>query len=278
MLKAILVGLDGSAYSRTAVDLGIQWAKRFDALLVGLGVIDEVTISGYEFLRLGPPQSHPRRWDTDLVAAARRKVEQFLERFALRCAEEQVACKILEDVGAPGERIVLEAQRYDLILLGRRTYFRFETEEGIDDTLRRVLKGTPRPVVTVPKGLRPGGPVLVAYDGSLEAARAVQAFQATGLGEGCDVHVLCVDPAFPEAARRAGRAAEFLRFHGARAVAHPLACEGPPAKAILEQVRRLGPCLLVMGAYGQRGWREFLFGSVTGSLLETSPVPLFLYH
>ena len=38
------------------------------------------------------------------------------------------------------------------------------------------------------------------------------------------------------------------------------------------------PALLVMGAYGQPAWREFIFGSATRSLLKLSPVPLFLCH
>jgi nucleotide-binding universal stress UspA family protein len=33
------------------------------------------------------------------------------------------------------EQIVLEAQRYDLVLLGQQTYFHFETQEGPGDTL-----------------------------------------------------------------------------------------------------------------------------------------------
>ena len=44
MLKSILVGLDGSPSAATAVELGIQWAKKFNALLVGLGIVDEATI------------------------------------------------------------------------------------------------------------------------------------------------------------------------------------------------------------------------------------------
>jgi nucleotide-binding universal stress UspA family protein len=46
MLKSVLIGLDGSDYSTAAVELGIRWAKQFDALLVGLGIIDEPTIRG----------------------------------------------------------------------------------------------------------------------------------------------------------------------------------------------------------------------------------------
>ena len=42
--------------------------------------------------------------------------------------------------------------------------------------------------------------------------------------------------------------------------------------------RRLKAGLLVMGAYGQPVLREFFLGSVTRTILEESPVPLFLYH
>ena len=65
---------------------------------------------------------------------------------AVRCAEAKVACKVLEDVGLPHEQIELQAQRYDLIVLGQQTRFHFETQEGYDDTVRRVLKNCPRPV------------------------------------------------------------------------------------------------------------------------------------
>ncbi len=38
MLRSILVGLDGSDFSESAVELGIDWARRHNALLVGVGV------------------------------------------------------------------------------------------------------------------------------------------------------------------------------------------------------------------------------------------------
>ena len=80
-------------------------------------------------------------------------MEQFLAQFSTRCAEAKVAFKVLEDVGSPHEQIELEAQRYDLIVLGQQTRFRFETKEGYDDTVRRVLKNSPRPVIAVPASL-----------------------------------------------------------------------------------------------------------------------------
>jgi nucleotide-binding universal stress UspA family protein len=277
MLKSILIGLDGSAYSTAAVELGIRWARRFDAFLVGLGVIDEPTIRGPEPVPLGGVYYKHHRDDVRMHEA-QVKVEQFLERFALRCAEAGVPSKLLEDVGPPWEQILVEAQRYDLILLGQQTYFHFETQQSPCETLHKVLKNSPRPVVTAPEKLGGGSAILVAYDGSLQAARALQAFQASGLHEGQDVHVVSVAEDHTEAARHADRAVEFLRFHDIKAVAHPLASLARPAEVILEQVRQRDAGLLVMGAYGQPTLREFFLGSVTKTMLKETTIPLFLYH
>jgi nucleotide-binding universal stress UspA family protein len=277
MVKSILIGLDGSTYSTAALELGIRWAQKADALLVGLGIIDAPTICRPEPVPLGASVFKQDR-DQALLADARRKVEQFLEQFALRCAEAQVAAKVLEDTGLPWEQIVLEAQRYDLVLLGQESHFHFETQEKADETLRKVLKNSPRPVVTVPGKLGPDGPVVVAYDGSLQAARVLQAYQASGLHVEQEVHIITVADQHVEAARRAGRAAEFLRFHDVNAIVHPLASSAAPAAVLLDEVNRLKAGLLVMGAYGQPTLREFFLGSVTRTLLRASPVPLYLYH
>jgi nucleotide-binding universal stress UspA family protein len=41
MLRTILIGLDRSAYSETALEMALDWGRRFGAMLVGLAVIDE---------------------------------------------------------------------------------------------------------------------------------------------------------------------------------------------------------------------------------------------
>jgi len=277
MMKSILVGLDGSPYSERAVEFGIRWARKFDALLVGLGIIDEPTIRMPEAMPIGASYFKASR-DEAKLADARRRVDQFLERFSIRCAEAGVSSKVLEDVGHPAQQIVTESQRFDVILLGRQTYFQFETQEGVDNTIKEVLKSSPRPVVTVPAVLKPGQCVLAAYDGSLQASRSLQLFQALEAHEGMDVHVLSVADNHVEAARHADRAAEFLRFHDVKAHTHAVASGQPPAKVILEYVHKLSPGLLVMGAYGKSTWREFFFGTVTKVILKDNPVPVFLYH
>jgi nucleotide-binding universal stress UspA family protein len=140
------------------------------------------------------------------------------------------------------------------------------------------MQDSPRPVVTVPKSRTRGDSVVIAYDGSLQAARALYAFEASGLGEWQNVHVVTVSSNFKEAARHAGRAVEFLHLHGIKATSHPLETSVATSQAILRKVQHLNAGLLVMGAYGQPVLREFFLGSVTRELLKESPVPVFCYH
>jgi nucleotide-binding universal stress UspA family protein len=277
MLRSILVGLDGSPFSASAVELGIGWAKRSGATLVGLGIVDEPTILEPEAVPLGGGAFKEHR-DEYLLADARRKVEQLLGELSQRCASAGVACKVLENVGLPSEQILLEAQRYDLILLGQKTFFHFETQLGPDETLHKVLKGSPRPVVAAPEKLDGGTSVVVAYDGSLQAARTLQAFQTLLADRTQEIHVVSAHPEAELAQQHAARAVEFLGFHGITAQCHALVTHAAPAQVILEQVKLLNAGLLVMGAYGHSALREFFFGSVTRNLLKGSTVPLFLYH
>jgi nucleotide-binding universal stress UspA family protein len=277
MLRSILVGLDGSTSSAAAVELGLRWALRFDARLVGLGIIDEPAICRPEPTGIGG-SFYKKHRDANRLADARRQVEGFLEQFTRRCAGAGATYQVLEDVGHPHEQILLEAQRFDLILLGQHPRFHFETQDRDTDTLRKVLRGGSRPVVVVPEKLPEGGVVLVAYDGGPPAVRALETFQASGLAEGQEIHVLSVgaDRAATEA--HGGRAVEYLGLHSIKARACPLITSTAPARVLLDQVRQRGADLLVMGAYGRSRLREFLFGSLTCTLLRESSIPLFLCH
>jgi nucleotide-binding universal stress UspA family protein len=277
MLRSVLVGVDGSEYSAAAVELGIQWAQHSGAVLVGLGIIDAPTINKPEPVPLGG-SAYKVHHDASLLTDATHKVGQFLEHCARRCAEANVACQLLQDIGLPAEQILLEAQRYDLILLGQHTFFHFETQQQPDDTLQVVLKQSPRPVVAVPAALPEGRTVVVAYDGSLHAARALHMFQVLGLEGSQEAHVVCVDPNQEHADRCVERAVAFLHSHHIVAQAYVRTTAAAPAHVLLEHVHQVQASLLVMGAYGRSTLREFFGGSVTRTMLRESPVPLFLYH
>jgi nucleotide-binding universal stress UspA family protein len=282
MLRSILVGLDGSPFSHAAVELGIRWAKEFDALLVGIGIVDAPSVLGPEPVLRAPGSPEPvdkhSRIDRELLREEYRKVERYLERFAASCAAAAVSCKLLEDVGSPAERIEVQAARFDLVLLGRRTFFNHGSSEKIDETLLRLARHAPRPLVTVPNSVREGKCTLVAYDGSPGAARALQVFESTGLAANREVHILTVGESHLQASAQAQRAIDFLLWHDIQAKVSVVVTSDHPASIIEQEMWNLDPGLLVMGAFGQGRLTEALFGSVTRKLLKQSSVPLFLYH
>ena len=205
-------------------------------------------------------------------------VARSLARYVRCCTEAGVAYRVLEGIGTPYVQILMEAQRYDVIVLGHHTHFQFGSEAEPDVTLSKVLAASPRPVVAMPDKLRDGEAVLIAYDGSLQAARALAAFESSGLGQGRPVHVVSVADSKKEAERCSKRAVEFLRLHRVEAEACPVESVQSPVEVILDSIEMVDAGLLVMGAYGQPVLRDFFLGSVTRGLLEKCHVPMFLFH
>ena len=276
MLRGILIGLDGSPSSCAAVDLGIRWARCFKALLVGLGVVDRPGICRPEPTGIAGGTYKLHR-DAHLLADARRQVEEFLKQFAARCATG-VRWKTVQTEGHPHEQIVLEGERFDLILLGQHPRFHFETQERDTDTIRKVVKNSPHPVVIVPEKLPSGDGIIVAYDGCPAAARALQAFVASGLGQGKEVRVVSVQSKRPVAERQVERAVDYLHLHEIAARPHPIVTRANPAQVLLDEARPTEVGFLVMGAYRRSRLHEFLRGSTTRTMLRDSLVSLFLCH
>lgn len=277
MLGSILVGLDGSDFSKSALKLAIQWAKQSNAVVAGIGILDQPSITQGEFVPLGGSSFKEHR-DEHRLAEAQKKINEFLGEFEKVCQEGQVPCKPISACGTPHEEIMLAAQEFDLIMLGCESHFGFATEDTHCDTLFRVIKEAPRPVVVVPKEYHHGEKILISYDGSLQAARALQVFQAVGLNHLHEIHVISVQKDHSLAQLQTKRAGKFLEYHHINTHLHPVVSSSSPAEVIQEYAKDLNASLLVMGAYGQSMLQEFFFGSVTKTMLQNTSIPIFLYH
>jgi len=275
MLRSMLVALDGSAYSTAATDLALDWATRFGARILGVGVLDERSISRAEAVPLGAG-AYKKALDEARMADAHRRVADVLDAFRARGLSAGVATDVLEGIGDPTERILREAHRCDVVILGRETHFDFDGQDHPDATLAHILRGSPRPVVVVPRELPAGRGVVVAYGGGSEAARTLQTFQLLGLDGGEEVDVVSVHRDGAEAEAVAHLAGDFLEAHGSRCRLHPIASESQPARVILEEVRHRRPRLLVIGAHGHHPLRDLFVTSVTRAVLGASPVPVFV--
>jgi len=275
MVRRILVAMDGSPYGEAAAGLAIDWGTRFGAELVGLGILDKPTITRPEPVSFGGT-AYKRRRDEVRLGEAHRFLFVLLAQFQQRCEAAGVRCTVVEDVGAPHEQIIAEAAACDVVVLGRESHFQFETQDKPDETLSRVLRESPRPVIVVPKEAPSGHGVLIAYGGGREVARTLQAFTLLGLACGEPVTVVGVDDDPARAEGRLQPVGRFLAAHGVAFTLQPVGSKTGPASVILEEVRRQRPRIVVMGAQGHHPVRDLFFTSVTRAVLKETPVPVFV--
>lgn len=280
MLRSILVPLDGSAYGDTAVTFAIHWAKLSGASLTGLALVDESEIVGNEAVPAGAAH-YKRHRDKVLIEEAHQKATALVADFVARCQRAGVAnVKTHVEHGEPFRIIQREAQCHDVIMMGQSADFYFTDPSDFDDdgTIKEVLLHSPRPVITTPSQFAGGSSIVIGYDGSLQSSRALQMFGVLEIGVFVPVHVLCIKDK-DNAEADAQRACEFLRVHKINPTLHVLEHEGSVGKIIIDKARELDAGLLVMGAYGKPdSLREWVFGSVTKTILKDANIPLFLYH
>jgi nucleotide-binding universal stress UspA family protein len=181
--------------------------------------------------------------------------------------------------GDPEELLVREAQAVDLLVIGRKSI-----PEGpgrsASHVLRQTLRHAPRPVLCVRQSdgsSWENAPVLVAYDGSPQAAKTLQIFNAVGLGRGRDIHMLMVT-SDSEDQHALELGADYLKAYDFQVHLDFKTWGLPAGEIIVAEAKRLQAGLIVMGAYGQTPIKELFFGSVTRTVLKDSKLPLFLYH
>ncbi|MBN8904307.1 MAG: universal stress protein, partial [Rhodospirillales bacterium] len=175
-LKNILVHLDSGTRSTVRLQVAAALARRYDAHLTGLGVIDIPSVdffygSAMPFAGTGP-EDVVERMRADALVAMEPVEAGFRERLRLD--------------GLPGEwRLVeghlpatvpLHARYADLTVLGQPNRYEPQENAGMDAMVVNTIMTSGRPVLAVPfAGEFPvvGERVLVAWNASREAARAV---------------------------------------------------------------------------------------------------------
>ncbi|MCO6417630.1 universal stress protein [Siccirubricoccus sp. KC 17139] len=276
MLRSILVALDDTPGAQAARDLGIGLARRLGAALTLAVVLDRPhSRDAEEPVPVGGAAFAERR---NAVLAARLEAEAQAALDAARQAAAGLPFAELRLEEAPEPALLRAGATHDLILLGRdSTLGREENEDGLAPVVEALLKDGPRPLLVVPPGAPAEGQVLVGYDGSLPAQRALQSFALLGLAEGAPVTLLAAHAEREEAGRLAAEGAAYLRRHGLAVTEWPVV-GGHPAELLLAEAARLPARLLVMGGFGKTGLRALLLGTSTRRLLREAPCAVFVQH
>lgn len=275
-IKTLLVHVDTSPAATDRIRLALGLAQAAGAHLVGSALTGISRFVTPAMTAAGDTRLAER------CAALRRDASLALQRFDALVRADGLAsseARMVDDDVDGG--MAVQARYCDLVIVGQSGGGAAAPDQR-DDLPEYLLLTCARPVLVVPHAGHPGplgGPALVAWDGSVEATRAVtgalpllRAAAATtvvGFGEGA-ASAKDGDPC--------AHLAAWLGRHGVAARAGHPPSGGDVGEALLSTAADMGAGLLVMGGYGHARYRELLLGGVTATVLRAMTLPVLLAH
>ncbi|MBU3710078.1 MAG: universal stress protein [Burkholderiaceae bacterium] len=277
--KTVLVHLDQSPRCDVRVTLAAQLSQSVGGHLIGAAMtgISRHVFSGAEFDLSDPVFAHHR----DHLRQHARDVLKHFEQVAASVGVDTVEPRLVDDDAAGG--MVLQARYADLTVMGQ-----FDAEATIPGVMSNlpelVVLGSGRPVLIVPHSGQPAYPlqrVLVAWDGSLSASRAIM-LALPLLLRANTVTVLVMQTADKKAdvhgEQPGADLALFLARHQIKVDLVERHIQGDRGEVLLSIAADLATDLIVMGGYGHTRFRELVLGGVTRTLLQSMTVPVLMAH
>ncbi len=285
MLKRILVALDFDSDTSVATRYAIEIAQRTGAEVTGLALVDRKGIEGESSGAGLGAMYYAEKLQGKLSAEARTQAQHLLRGFAdeLTRAGVSPGDNHVEE-GVPFERIVEDMKYHDLLIGGHESHFFYPDRDKRTHVMDEVVEKGAAATLVVEAAYRPIRRVLVAYDRSVSAARAMQKFAELNPfdAEHVEVEVVNVredtDEARSESELILGLAASYLEAHGFGSVIGTSLPGRAPKDLLLEHAARTRADLIVAGAHAKTGLSKFLFGSTATGLIDQATIPLFLYH
>lgn len=277
MLKRILVLLGETRASVVARQYAFRLARAEHTQLVGIAGIDVEYIETPMLGGIGM-SAYKAHMEQELRAQAKETCQRLRLIYENECKANGVRFDWLDFDGDPVRALQLAAESSDAVVMGHDTAFRGKVQDRLPDMLVELSGTTPRPLIVCGDDDHEGGDVMVAYDGSLPAMRAVQLFALLGIRTKCRVRLIAIGNDKSSVEHLPGAAATYLSDRGYETEVIPVVTRRNPADVLKSEVLNHKISTLVMGVYGHTGLRERLFGSTTTRLLEAPPCALFVYH
>ncbi|HTN67773.1 MAG TPA: universal stress protein [Burkholderiaceae bacterium] len=274
--KTILVHVDESRHVDARIEIAAKIALAENAHLIGAAMtgVPEVI---YQTIAFSPAVSI-----APFLETLRQHADNALQKFsdiASRIGVSSVEKRLIDDEAADG--LSAQARYCDLMVLGQND----PDERSLTVTPNfpeQVIIGSGCPALIIPytgalKSI--GTKVLVAWNGSMEARRAVH--DAIPLLQRADlVEVVVFNPAADMQEEQPGAdIALYLTRHGIKIdVKEEITSDSDIGNALLSRAADLGSDMLVMGCYGHSRLREIVLGGASRTILESMTLPVLMSH
>jgi nucleotide-binding universal stress UspA family protein len=274
--RSILVHVDDGPSTAARIRNAVGIAQRFGSRVVAM-LVTPTPQASVDIRELAPAEVAK----LTQVRETREANRALLQSCAAQAGLGHVEMRVLTDDIL--DAAVAESRCADLTILGQperdgngAAFARRLAENAIIDSGAPVLM---LPYAPSMKSI--GDHVVVAWDGSREAARAVRDALPL-LASAKRVTVMTVGErarSGEQAARSQERLAAYLGAHGIKAQLASLADVLDNAgEALLSRICDLGVDLVVMGGYGHARVREIVLGGLTRTMLDSMTVPVLMSH
>ena len=175
MIKNILIPHDGSSHAASAVGYALWLAKKYDATVTGLYVVDSVSLEG-SFLHdiSGSMGFEPfMDFSSKMRAILEENGKIFLSNFTDRCSGAKVKCHETISAGVVSTSICEHAKLADLVVMGRRGANAGFEYGLMGSVAEAVVRKSSKPVMVVPGEFKEPLTALISYDGSTNSAKAL---------------------------------------------------------------------------------------------------------
>lgn len=273
MIRRILVGLSGTRYTDAAIEHALELARHHGAEVAGVTDVDLASVENVGPVPIGGGAA------AEGLAEHRRQlveghIEESIARFETACCEADVRYSVHRAVGEPFDHLINLWRYHDLTILGLQGLFEYEVIHKPDDVLLRLMSAGVRPIVAVAETHRTIEHALIAYNGSMESAKAMKRFVQMHLWPGLTLTVACFELPAEAAETLLADAATYCRTHGYEPLTEYV--EGSARDGLLACAERCGADLIVMGATARSRLFRRLLGDTALHTIQEAKVPLFL--
>ena len=282
-MTTLLACIDASRFAEAVCDHAAWAATRLDATVELLHVLDRHEIDPVTTDRSGTLGFGEQEALLEELAA----LDEQRGRLALRQGQSLLV-EATTRLRAAGLTDIQAHQRHgslvdtladlrvsvDLIVIGKQgeATGRAQTELGMN--LERVARAILTPLLVTSQLFRPIRRVLIAFDGSRGARKAVSYVANTPLLAGATCYVVTVGDDHPGAREQLAEATEMLTTAGFETTSDVL--PGHPEQVIAAETEAGRADLLVMGSHGHSRIRTLIIGSTTTALLRSSAVSVLM--
>jgi len=273
MIKRILVGLAGTTYTPVAIQRAITLAQAHEAEVTGVTVLDSSRVRCEGIGLAKAPNRELVRGER--MAIERSQIVQTVDDFKAACQSAHIKHHIVEESGDAFTSLVELARYHDLMVFGLRSVFDYDFHAGDPESLLiRLVGAGVRPMIAVSEQFRSISRVMIAYNGTMESAKAMKRFVQMRLWPNVELKVVTFHSSDGKANELLRDAMDYCRAHGF-SVCHQSNPGDPkvllPAAAALWQAD-----MIVMGNSARSVLLRKVLGDTLLGTLRDTQIPLFL--